>query len=49
MINNYAACAFPLVYSVKLNGLHIGHVELVEIPQGIEIGYFIGKEYRNKG
>ncbi|MCM1289290.1 MAG: GNAT family N-acetyltransferase [Corallococcus sp.] len=49
LITNYSKQEYPLVYSVKLHGVHIGHVELVKIPEGVEIGYFIGSPYRGKG
>lgn len=40
----------PLVYAVLLkDGTHIGHVQLVPIPEGYEIGYHIGAPYTRKG
>ena len=40
----------PLVYPVLLkNGTNIGHVQLVPITDGFEVGYHIGKEYTKNG
>lgn len=40
----------PLVYPILLkNGIHIGHVQLVPIETGYEVGYHIGKLYTCNG
>lgn len=49
LVQNHRTGASPLVWSVRLNGLHIGHVELVKIQNGFEVGYFIGEEFRGNG
>ncbi len=40
----------PLVYPVLLkSGTNIGYVQLVQIDEGFEVGYHIGKEYTGNG
>jgi len=49
-ISNYNT-QYPLVYGIvlKKENIIIGHIGLSEIDMGIEIGYAIATDYRNKG
>ena len=51
LMENYKANVCPLVFAIFTNeGNHnIGYVQLVEIPDGYEIGYHIAKSYTNQG
>ena len=51
LMGNYESNACPLVFAIFTNeGNHnIGYVQLVEIPDGYEIGYHIAKKYTGHG
>lgn len=53
LISAYESTEGPFVYPILLKGenqnVNIGHVQLVSIEDGFEVGYHIGKEYTNKG
>ncbi len=49
IIANYDTGEGPQVFSLRAKNKHIGHVELVKIERGYEVGYFVSKENRNKG
>ena len=51
LMENYKTNVCPLVFAIFTNeGNHnIGYVQLVEIPDGYEIGYHIAKSYTNQG
>ena len=42
---------YPLIFGIilKKNNILIGHIGLIEIDKGIEIGYAIATEYQNNG
>ena len=51
IIKNYETKESPLVLAVFINETkqNIGYVQLVEIPEGQEIGYHINEKFTNKG
>lgn len=50
LISYYSRDDMPLVYPFFLNdGPHIGHVQVVPIEKGWEIGYHVAKSYTGKG
>jgi len=49
IIKWYSEDNAPLIYAVTLDGIHIGHVQIVPFGKEWEIGYHIGKEYTGKG
>lgn len=50
LMSRYADLEDPLVYPVLTkSGDNIGYVQLVEIDEGYEIGYHIGKQYTGNG
>ena len=51
LMENYKTDVCPKVFAIFTNkGNHnIGYVQLVEIPDGYEIGYHIAKSYTNQG
>lgn len=53
LMNAYKSSEGPFVYPILLNDeknkTNIGHVQIVSIEDGFEVGYHIGKEYTNKG
>ena len=49
LIEAYQSENGPFVYPILLNKKHIGHVELIQIDEGYEVGYHIGKEFCGHG
>lgn len=51
LMNAYKSIDGPFVYPVLLKDekINIGHVQLVRVEDGFEVGYHIAKEYTNKG
>ena len=46
LMSVYESKVGPLVYPILLkNGTHIGHVQLIPIEDGYEVGYHIGNSY----
>jgi len=49
LIGCYGDYSRPQVYAVLLDGVQIGHVQLVPCGDGFEVGYHIGKAYTCHG
>jgi len=50
LMSRYETEEGPFVYAVLLkDGKQIGHVQLVKIQEGWEVGFLIGKAYRGRG
>ena len=50
LISCYDCDHTPLVYPILMkSGQHIGHVEVMPINRGWEIGFHVGKPYTRKG
>lgn len=49
LIDAYQCENGPFVYPILFNKKHIGHVELIRIDKGYEVGYHIGKAYCGLG
>jgi len=49
LIGCYGDYSRPQVYAVLLDGVQIGHVQLVPCGDGFEVGYHIGKTYTGRG
>lgn len=49
LIDCYDSEEGPFVYPLLLDGKHIGHIELVKIDAGFEVGYHVGKPFCGQG
>jgi RimJ/RimL family protein N-acetyltransferase len=49
LINSYQSPKGPFVYAIQKDGQYIGHIQLVKIESGYEVGYHIGKPYVGSG
>ncbi len=51
IIGQYQSNEYPLIYAVIRNSdnANLGYVQLVQIDEGIEIGYHIAKKYTGNG